>query len=431
MVHFLVRSCGVLLRRTLRVSDRRRAPLLLQAADVSSTSTQRGWQTTNRRLVCLIALALGTLSAWTQSLDDLNIQIHGYATQGFLYTTNNNIFTTDSSNGSPAWTEAVLNVGAQPNSKLRVGVQARYFLLGNYGNAITLDWAAADYKVNDRFGLRFGKVKTPSGLFNEIQDIDPSYIWALLPQSVYPLSSRNSFLAHYGGVVYGAVKLGQNAGKLDYRGWSGERAMGPDDGYFTPYQEIGIGYPNGASWTLYGAALHWRTPLPGLMIGISHTQNNRTDAAITGGGGSISGTDPFKFVNSPSYFAQYENGKWMVAGESARLAGKGQFLFAGLPAESFSIDFRVLYGMTSYKLTDKLSAGAYFSQLVDHAAALGTGRYSKDWAVSGRYDFNQFLYAKAEQHFIAGTNSDFDMDLNSGGLKPTTKLTILKVGVNF
>jgi hypothetical protein len=105
----------------------------------------------NKLLVGAMALALGAIPATAQSLDDLNIQIHGYATQGFLYSTNNNFFTTSSSNGSPAWTEAVLNVGAQPIPKLRVSVQARYFLLGNYGNAITLDFASADYKVNDKF----------------------------------------------------------------------------------------------------------------------------------------------------------------------------------------------------------------------------------------------------------------------------------------
>jgi len=171
-----------------------------------------------RFIVSILALGLGALPASAQSLDDLNIQIHGYATQGFLYTTNNNIFTTSSSNGSPAWTEAVVNIGAQPIPKLRIGVQARDFLLGNFGNAITLDWAAADYKANDKFGVRFGKVKTPSGLFNETQDIDPSYIWSLLPQGVYPITSRNSVLAHYGGVVYGSFKLGPSLGKLEYRG---------------------------------------------------------------------------------------------------------------------------------------------------------------------------------------------------------------------
>jgi hypothetical protein len=66
-----------------------------------------------RLLVGAIAFALGAIPVAAQSLDDLNIQIHGYATQGFLYSTNNNFFTTSSSNGSPAWTEAVINVGAQ------------------------------------------------------------------------------------------------------------------------------------------------------------------------------------------------------------------------------------------------------------------------------------------------------------------------------
>jgi hypothetical protein len=62
-----------------------------------------------------------------QNLDDLNIQIHGYATQGFLYTTNNNIFTTTSSNGSPAWTDAVLNIGAQSRRSCALPFRAGTF----------------------------------------------------------------------------------------------------------------------------------------------------------------------------------------------------------------------------------------------------------------------------------------------------------------
>ena len=61
----------------------------------------------------------------------------------------------------------------------------------------------------------------------------------------------------------------------------------------------------------------------------------------------------------------------------------------------------------------------------------GTNRYSKDWVLSSRYDFNEYLYAKAEQHFINGTSLGYDVDLNLGGPKPTTKLTILKMGVSF
>jgi len=385
----------------------------------------------NRLLTGALLLALGTMTASAQSLDDLNIQIHGYATQGFLYTTQDNILTTSSSNGSPAWTEAVLNVSAQPNPRLRVGVQGRYFLLGNFGNAITLDWAAADYKADERFGVRFGKVKTPSGLFNETQDIDPSYIWSLLPQGVYPITSRNSILAHYGGVVYGSFKLAPGLGKLEYRGWGGERVIGSDDGYFVSQREAGLNLPNGLSGVTFGGALHWKTPINGLMIGASDGKDEKWISTLTAGGGALTGTETINPLDQQSFFGRYEKNKLMVAGEWNRLPVAGGLAFTGLPTSPVNLDQRAWYGMATYKLTDKLTAGLYDSQSVDHQAALGPARHSLDWTAAGRYDFNQFLYAKAEQHFISGTELGYDTSMNADGLLPNTRLTVLKIGVSF
>jgi hypothetical protein len=95
--------------------------------------------------------------------------------------------------------------------------------------------------------------------------------------------------------------------------------------------------------------------------------------------------------------------------------------------------------MASYKATDKLTLGVYDSDYNNHArgAVLGPAKYSKDWAISGRYDFGQFMYAKVEEHLIEGTAIGYDADLNPPtaalptGLQPNTKLTILKVGVSF
>jgi hypothetical protein len=387
-----------------------------------------------RLLVGAMTLALGAIPVTAQSLDDLNIQIHGYATQGFLYTTQNNIFTTTSSDGSPAWTESVVNVTAQPDQKLRVGVQARYFLLGNMGNSITLDWAAADYKFSDRFGVRFGKVKSPSGMFNEIQDIDPGYMWSLLPQSVYLIGSRNSVLAHYGGVVYGTFNLGPKLGKLEYRGWDGERVIGADDGYWITQKEAGINLTNGVSGITSGEALRWRTPLSGLMVGASNTYDLTWKGPLTDnipGYGTFSGTETVNPLDNPIVFGKYEKNKVMVAGEYSRVPSSGTVAVPGVFAAPFRGDQRSWYGMASYKITDKLIAGVYDSQSIDRQAKLGPARYSKDWTVSGRFDFNQYLYAKAEQHFIAGTELSYDTALNSAGLKPTTRLTIFKVGVSF
>lgn len=387
----------------------------------------------NRFFVVCAILATATVSMSAQSLEDLNVQIHGYATQGFLYTTNNNVLTTNSSNGSPAWTETVVNVSAQPVAKLRVAVQARYFLLGNYGNAITLDYAMADYKANDFFGVRFGKVKVPSGLFNETQDIDPSYMWSLLPQSVYPIGSRNSVLSMYGGVVYGTMPLGEKMGKLDYRGWGGETVIPPGDGFLLAQTEQGIGFPNGIASASPGGALHWRTPLPGLMAGASDTKNLQLNSAITVSNGAVTGTQTIPAFNQPKFFAKYEMKKILVAYEYSRLPVlvSVQVNIPHAPPSAFRSDQREWYGMGSYKLTDKLTAGVYNSQFFNRSDPLGPARYSKDWTVSGRYDFTEFFFLKAEQHFIQGTGTSYDANLNPGGLKPSTKLTVLKVGVSF
>jgi hypothetical protein len=383
-----------------------------------------------------MALALGAIPTAAQSLEDLNIQIHGYATQGFLYSNQNNFFTTNSSNGSPAWTEAVMNISAQPVPKLRVAVQARYFLLGNYGNSITVDFATADYKVNDKFGARVGKVKVPSGLFNETQDIDPSYMWSLLPQSVYPITTRNSQLSEFGGVAYGTLRLAPKLGKLVYRGWSGEVAVGANDGLFVNNNETGTTLPSGLNGVESGTALHWILPFEdnALMIGASFLRDNTFSDPLSVGYGKYLGTETINPANQPSYFAKYEKGRLMVAFEDARYTGSAHVVLPALGPYGISttvIDNREWYGMASYKISGKLTAGAYNSQYFAHKAALGPARYSKDWVISGRYDFNQFLYAKAEEHIIAGTNQDYDTTLNAGGLKPTSKLTILKMGVSF
>jgi hypothetical protein len=377
-------------------------------------------------LAAILLMAAG--SAASQSMDEMNLQMHGYATQGFIYTTHNNILTTNSSDGSPAWTEAVVNVSAQPSPKLHVIVQARYFLLGDYGNAITLDFASADYKVNDRFGMRFGKVKTPSGLFNEVQDIDPSYMWSLLPQGTYPIASRNSLLAHYGGVLYGAIPLGERAGKLDYRAYAGDRVIDPEDGYFQAFKDYGLTMTNPLTMPVFGGKVDWRTPLTGLDVGASESAEQTSGSFLYG---QIPGrfNTPRFFV--PDFFGKYERNKLMVSGEYSRVSLHSILNFTGLYQTTTLIDQRAFYAMASYRLATRLTGGLYYSSAIDKQAAFTSGRYQKDWALSARYDFNPFLYLKCEQHFMDGTRFGYSTSDNAGGLTPDTGMTIFKVGVSF
>ena len=380
--------------------------------------------TMNRFLIGTIAMTLMSLSATAQSIEDLNIQFHGYAAQGFVYTNHNNAFYMDTSDGSAAWTEAVVNISANPTPKLRVGVQGRYWLLGTTGDEISLDWATADYKVNDRFGVRFGKVKTPWGLFNETQDLDPLFLWTLLPQSIYDITTRNSDLAHFGGVAYGVVNLGERIGDLNYRLWGGEAIVPKNDGQFADLSDAGTGPLSAMAYTTLGGALHWDTPIRGLMIGASDGKANQANVQLQGG------SEVFAPWNNVSYFGRYEKNKWMVAAEWNRRAATGSLNLTGQPPTRQPGDPRAWYGMASYKVTGKLTAGAYESQMVDHQQLLGPDRYSKDWTVSGRYDCNQYIYIKAEQHFINGTALSFENGNNSA-LQPTSRLSALRVGVSF
>jgi len=379
-------------------------------------------------VLLVLAFVWGGSSAPAQSIDDLKLQIHGFATQGFIHSTDNNWDTTDSTDGSAAWTEAVVNITARPESKLRIGVQGRFFLLGNYGNAITLDWAEADYKFNEHLGFRVGKVKTPTGLLNEIQDIGPAYLWVILPQSIYPLASRNTILAHYGGVVYGSLPLGEKMGKLEYRAYGGVRIVASDDGSLAQYEAAGLTIPNGFSGTAYGGTLRWETPIAGLIVGVTEGSERQSGAVTDGPLQGQVMTAPFTV---PYFFGQYEQNKIMFAAEYNQVAPQGTVTFNGYPPIYMAEDRREFYVMASYKIAKKLTGGLYYSSAIDRKAPISSARFQKDWALSVRYDIDPYMYLKAEQHFVDGTELGYSASDNAGGLSPNTRMTMLKFGVTF
>jgi hypothetical protein len=369
------------------------------------------------------------LAARAQSLDEMNLQFHGYVTQGFVYSTNNNWNTTDSTSGSPAWSEAVVSITSQPSPKLRVGAQARYYLLGQYGNQITLDWASADYTVNNKFAVRAGKVKSPTGLLNEIQDVDPAFIWSLLPGSIYPIASRTSVLAHYGAVGYGTLSPSKDFGKLEYRIWGGERVMPADDGFFAPMRASGVVFPNGLNGPAMGAELNWKPRIDGLMLGAALDREDPT-GAVTISAAGLSGNNLSSPFVIPHYYGQYEHNKVMLAGEYSRVIAIHKTQLTGVPLSTSRIDQGQFYVMSSYKLTQKLTPGAYYSYYLDKQAAMNSSRYEKDWVISARYDFNSTLYLKAEEHFTQGTAYGF-LSTDNTNLQPNSKLTVLKFGASF
>jgi hypothetical protein len=139
------------------------------------------------------------------NVDGHQVQIHSFGSQGFFDSNENNFATMKTSEGSFGFTDAGVNIGTNITDHLHIGAQMYVRHLGALDDGTPrLDWAVADYKFKDWFGIRAGKVKTALGLYNDTQDLDFLSTWALLPQGIYPIDVRSATIAHEGVDVYGS-----------------------------------------------------------------------------------------------------------------------------------------------------------------------------------------------------------------------------------
>jgi hypothetical protein len=388
-----------------------------------------------RRLLVLASLCIcaGTLLAQDLS----NLQIHGFVTQGFIYSSQNNLYTMNTSSGSGQWTDAAVSVSDAISDNFHVGVQLHVYQLGTLGGPnMQIDWATGDYRVNEKAKFVAGKVKTVWGLFNDSQDVDTVHLFVLLPESMYQIDNKNYTLSHYGGDYYGSIGLGKHRGSLAYRGYAGYRSLDLNGGYA---RSIGntVGAETSGGGNVFGGDIRWRAPLKGLIVGGSLLVSGLN------GVGPL-GSFHIPYGSFPDAYAKFEKGKIMGASEYRRT--NGQFLIHlnnvdpfGYPApvipfdNQSQFDDKAFYVMGSYRLTQKIQAGGYYSDFWNAAPTASShvpANYSRDWVVCGRYDFNSYFYAKLEGHFISGTALDYYTEDNPTR-KPDTRVLAAKVGFSF
>ena len=110
--------------------------------------------------ILCVWLGFVSLTTFAQDFTIFNraVQVHGFATQGFIYTNHNEWLTMHTSQGSGAFTDFGVNMSTFVTDKLHVGGQLCDRNLGNLSEwHPSLDWVVVDYKVNQRFGLRAEK----------------------------------------------------------------------------------------------------------------------------------------------------------------------------------------------------------------------------------------------------------------------------------
>jgi hypothetical protein len=398
---------------------------------------------------CICAGQIG----WTQEFKLWNrtVQVHGFASQGFVHTDENNWLTMNTSQTSAAMTDMGLNMSSQLTDKFRVGAQVFDRNLGRLGQYHpSLDWAVADYRFTNWFGIRAGKVKTTLGLFNDSQDLDFLRVFALLPQGVYPTDIRDTTIAHTGGDVYGDIYLRHRLGVLAYTVYAGHRSDSIYSGYPYLLSEWGV-YFRSLGGLQYGGDLRWNTPLKGLLIGAS-----RMNQDITGKGSFVdlltpsAGLLPYQTSTTAfwtnQFYGEYVFRKLHVDAEYKRNFNQVPYV----PGSNSTIDVRAWYFSGTYRLHKRFDAGGYYSRYTVTDVSSGIvallspnqtdtslpQNHVYDKVLAIRADLNRFAYLKVEGHFMNGYGigpypDGFFPQQNPQGFKPDTNALVLKTGFHF
>ncbi len=210
------------------------------------------------------------LSGSPQAYEFGGVTIHGFVSQGYLKSDDNN-YVADTEDGTTEFNEIGVNFSAPMAEKLSVGMQFFSRDMGDFGNNdLIVDWAFIDYSWEKWLGFRIGKIKVPYGFYNETRDIDASRTFILLPTSIYAEMSRESYSSLNGASIYGDIPLSM-LGTLNYQFQFGRIDIDNDSGIAYRLSTAGFSTINEVDVDdVYVSSLIWETPLEGLRVGWSN-----------------------------------------------------------------------------------------------------------------------------------------------------------------
>ena len=367
--------------------------------------------------LCLSVLVVP--AAYAFSPEDVEpVDIHGFISQGYLYSTNNN-WLGASENGTWQFNELGLNFTSMLTDRLRIGMQFFARDVGVIGNdEITVDWAYADFHVKDWFGIRAGQMKNPQGLYNELRDIDFLRNSVFIPQPVYNEAARDAFMQTKGIGIYGNIDA-RAMGMLRYLGLFGTTGIDTEGGTARIVEEastaVALNLTPGAGGSLLAAlikgditgfdvertyiiSLEWQLPVEGLRIaGSFHRIDYTVDLTL-----SVAGTPILAMGGT-----LLEQETWVASIEYTfhDLLLAAEFL----RSYAYGTHIEAWYGMASYRLFDWFALGVYYGEyypddsdksgrspglLEDYQAwtktIAGFVRFdiNENWLVKGEYQYN-------------------------------------------
>ncbi|BBO81058.1 hypothetical protein DSCO28_16240 [Desulfosarcina ovata subsp. sediminis] len=372
----------------------------------------------------LVMVGAGSFAAAMDTKMFKDIQIHGFISQGFLYSDEYNYLAHNSTDGSFDYNEVGINFSKNMTDKLRIGVQFFSRDLGDASNnKVTIDWAYGDYHWKDWMGVRAGKIKLPMGFYNETRDVDMLRTSIVMPQGVYSDLLRDTSIALNGASIYGNVSMG-GAGNIDYQLIVGSTPNDNDSGSGKYFDNafMGMATSDGDMQfdTGYCGSFRWNTPLDGLRLG-AYAFSTTSEQAVTmsetfGGGAGNMDSDVFIQV----YSVEYSWNNLILAAEWW-LQERDFTVTTALFEQDDTTDSESYYLSASYQFTDWFTLGAYYSETYpdkdekdgDNMIAKGQPdhrAWEKDIAVTLRFDVNSYWVIKLEGHSVNGTANVVDAD---------------------
>ena len=408
---------------------------------MNSMSRLRGWSHASVLIAAIAGVSSPALRG-AVAIGDTNVQIGGFVSQGWLYSSDNNFPTADKG-GTWDFREMAVNASTTFGAHLRVGGQLFAQRLGQLGeDKVILDWAVADYNVSPAFGIRVGRVKYPKGLYGEALDLDIVRPFVFLPTAVYNPILRDFSASFNGGMIYGSVDLGKSS--FDYKAFYGDIPMTPGKGVAEFYNNSGLYSSAGTSKldmdSVLGGQLTWNTPVSGLKFVYSYSQytNLASDGPFSAAPvlNLHSNIDRFSWN---TFSAEYLWGNWVFATEWQRAKGSLDYVSEPMVVVSVTGDpvgWDGWYVSASRRLNDKFEVGAYYGNLESNTGSDTSlpENYQHDAAISLRYDVNDHILVKVEAHHIDGTYQTFNtarIPNPSSTLSDSTTLFAVKSTFSF
>jgi hypothetical protein len=265
------------------------------------------------------------------------------------------------------------------------------------------------------------------------------HTWALLPQSIYPTDLRSVNIAELGGSAYGGLPISR-LGSLTYQVYGGARPGDWRSGEMYGYSDVNLPLTSLPAGAKIGEDIRWETPLKGLMVGMSHLdQNNHLVGMLMPY--KIPGYADTRYDATWDGYGEYSWARLKVASEYRNESRASVLVIGGKQQPLRVAGLRSFFASVTWRFNPWFQLGTYNSRFYFVANSVpgllaGADAHVFDQTVTARFDIRRYWTLKVEGHFMDGVGSPlsdhgFYLFDNPQGLKNHTNLLVLKLGFNM